>query len=364
MLGFTIDQGAVPDSLDGDPAAADFRAGHAVHNLIELEAYGTGELSYQALEVLPNWKDEDGPRLPVYARVDGEIVGRAVYEVLLDDDDTAWFQIEVLPEFRHRGIGRALAAELEDRARAEGRSKLLLYAASPEAEAGGEGEGAGVGVGERLHTPTGFGSLPLANREVQCLLRAGYALEQIERASRLPLPVELDVAAAAERSGPDYRVHLWTGATPSEWLADLAILHTRMSTDAPSAGMEEPEDVYTPERVAQLEANEALSSRPMLVAVVEHIPTGTLAGFTQLSVAAALDRPIAQENTLVLREHRGHGLGVLLKLANLEYALAEHPGHPSVITYNAEENRHMLDVNEALGFVPIGYEGAWRKNLG
>jgi GNAT superfamily N-acetyltransferase len=65
----------------------------------------------------------------------------------------------------------------------------------------------------------------------------------------------------------------------------------------------------------------------------------------------------------VLREHRGHGLGMLVKLVNLAALQRDHPGYPSVVTYNAEENRHMLSVNEALGFVPIGYEGAWKKTL-
>jgi GNAT superfamily N-acetyltransferase len=96
---------------------------------------------------------------------------------------------------------------------------------------------------------------------------------------------------------------------------------------------------------------------------IEHVPSGTIAGFTTLSVPSELDRTIAQEDTLVRREHRGHKLGMLLKLANLAEVQGLLPGHPAVLTFNAEENRHMLDVNEAVGFVPFGYEGAWRKDL-
>jgi hypothetical protein len=54
---------------------------------------------------------------------------------------------------------------------------------------------------------------------------------------------------------------------------------------------------------------------------------------------------------------------MLVKVLNLAHLDRVAPGHPSVITYNAEENRHMLVVNEAVGFVPIGYEGVWKKEL-
>lgn len=83
---------------------------------------------------------------------------------------------------------------------------------------------------------------------------------------------------------------------------------------------------------------------------------------TVLGVPLETARPVAREDTLVVPGHRGR-LGMLLKMANVEHLQRVRPGHPSIITYNAEENRHMLDVNEAIGFISIGREGAWKKTF-
>jgi GNAT superfamily N-acetyltransferase len=224
------------------------------------------------------------------------------------------------------------------------------------------------GGGEQLVPPTGAGAIPALNREVRFLLDRGWRLEQVERGSRIPLPIDpAELAArrttAEQAAGPDYGVHTWSARTPERWLDDQAHLHTRMSTDAPSAGLEEPEDVWDAERVREHDQRTGDTARVVLTAVAEHIPSGRLVAFTQLAVPRDLARPVSQEDTLVLREHRGHRLGMLLKVANLQHLEQNAPGHPSVLTWNAEENRAMLDVNEAVGFEPIGYEGAWRKDL-
>ena len=357
MTIFTVEELVVPQSIDADDAA-DFVETIEVRNTIEALGYGTRELEMTAAETLPSWLDhEHSPRRLFGVRVDGRLVGRGFYEINVGDGDrVAWAAVEVLPDYRRRGIGTALADRIEEAARDDRRDRLLVYVVSPDAP------------GERLDAATGFGSVPRDNDEVRFLLARDFRLEQVERGSRLALPIDdgelrAAFAGASAASGKNYSVHYWTGATPERWLDDLAVLYTRMSTDAPSAGLEEPEDVWTAARVRAEDEREAASPRTSVTAAVEHVPTGRLVGFTVLSVPSDTTRSVGQYDTLVLREHRGHRLGMLLKVANLAALQQQHPGYPSVITFNAEENRHMLQVNEDLGFVAIGYEGAWRKRL-
>ena len=354
-MSFTIDELIIPLSLDA-PGAADLVRAIEVGNAVEEIGYGTADLAFEPAEELPHLTDPHEPSRVLVARVDGEIVGRGLYQTQAGEGaDSAWLLAQVLPAHEGVGIGTGLMERLEAIAAADGKAKALVYTPIPEEP------------GERLPSPTGFGSIPARNRAARFLQARGYRLEQIERASRLPLPVlGLDklLAEAERRSGPDYAVHYWVGPTPERWRADIAILCTRMSIDAPSAGLEEPEDVWTVERVIETdERNARMNPRTLLFAAVEHLPSGTLAGYTQLSVTPELSRAVFQWATLVLREHRGHKLGMLLKVANLAHLERVAPGHPAVITFNAEENRHMLDVNEAVGFVPIANESAWRRDL-
>ncbi|KQV26546.1 GNAT family N-acetyltransferase [Yonghaparkia sp. Root332] len=369
MTTFTIEQLSIPTSLDA-PGAEDFRASVDVRNAVRVHDAGTDDVAASAELLLPGWLDPHEPKTLLVARVDGRIVARGVCERRVDETETAWMIAEVHPDFRRRGIGRALSLALEEAARAEGRSKFIVYAPSPEPVGGGQAGGAAGGSAdiERVDAPTGFGSVPAGSPEVRLLRDLGYTLEQVVRGSRLPLPVDRELLAAAtaraRASAPaaQYLLHSWVDRTPPQWREGIVHLLTRMSTDAPSAGLEEPEDEWTIERLLTDEESNA-GVRIALTTAVEHVPSGALVGFTEIAVPAEQDRAPWQEDTLVLREHRGHRLGLLLKAENLRLLQEHHPERRSITTYNAEENRHMLDVNEALGFRPFIYEGAWRKDL-
>lgn len=354
MSGFSIDEVVIPPTVD-DPSAADFIEAIEVGNVVAVDAFGTPDIVYEPAEELPQYRNPYQPKRLLVARAAGRIVAQATTETQTGDEaDTSWVQVLVHPEFRGRGIGHELADRVEATVHADGRRKAIAYVAGRETG------------GRRLASPTGFGSIAADDRATRFLHARGYSFEQVERMSRLELPVpDLDarVAAAQEASGPDYRVHTWVDRTPERWLEDRAVLATRMSTDAPSAGLEEPEDVWTVERVRDADDRRESSPRRHLFAAAEHLPSGRLVAFSVLSTPAQSHRAVHQYATLVLREHRGHRLGMLTKVANLAHLADVSPGHPSILTFNAEENRHMLDVNEALGFTAIAYEGAWRKDL-
>jgi GNAT superfamily N-acetyltransferase len=354
MSGFSIDELRIPEAVDA-PGWGDFVRAVEVGNAVDAISFGTPDIAYEPAEELPSFHDPHKPAHLLVARVAGDIVGRVWVEMQADDPDTTWSVMQVLPEFQGRGIGRALAAGLEEVVRAAGRRKILAYASEHETD------------GERRVPPTGFGTVAATSRTTRFLDANGYRLEQVNRVSRIQLPLDgvaASLESARERSGPDFALHQWIGGTPERWLADIATLVTRMSTDAPDAGLDTPEDVWTAERVASEDARrEAENPRRLVTTAVEHLPSGHLVAFTEFSVPPQRHRAAMQYATLVLPEFRGNRLGMLVKLANLAYLPQASPGHPSVVTFNAEENRHMLAVNEALGFVPIASEGAWRKDL-
>lgn len=346
----------IPDSLDAADAA-DFVAMVDVRNAVYREINGNDDETSPPSEVLPNYqKDQYRKNLVWIAVLNGEVVGRAILTLPLEEGSrVAFLNIELLRKAWGGGIGRATADLLEQTAASQGRTVLQAWATHT-------GDGA-----QRLSAPTGFGTVPM-DHAARFMHARGYVLEQIERMSALEMSAQTaahvdELLADAMHAAEGYRVVQWTAPVPAEFVAGYAWMKSRMVTDAPAAGIEFDDEVWDAARVADHEKPYLAAGRTLHVTAAQHVATGELVAFNELVIGNDRSEATHQEDTLVLAEHRGHRLGMLVKCAGLHDWRDFAPDSRRVITYNAEENRPMLDINEAIGFAPVAYNSAWKKTV-
>ena len=151
---------------------------------------------------------------------------------------------------------------------------------------------------------------------------------------------------------------------PEEWLDDRAVLARRISTDAPMGDLDLEEENWDAGRVREQWARSRAQGRRSVESVARHLESGRLVGFTDLQISAATPHLAYQSDTIVLREHRGHRLGVAMKLANLAALQRDQPQVRTIRTWNARSNEPMLRVNREIGFVVTGYMHEWQKQVG
>lgn len=353
----SFDPVRLPATAEEAPSPS-FEAMTRVRNAVLREVVGSDVDAQSAGDLAPVFApDPDEIRHLWLIRRGGEVIGRVGVDIpQIEGSRTAFWFLDILAAHHGAGIGTHAHEELiEPTARRHGRTVLQAWAQHAEED------------GERLHSPAGLGSIP-RDHAARFGLRNGYTLAQVERRSEFDLTTGLprveELYAEAQAAAEGYRIVQWEVPTPAEYAEDYAWLKSRMNTDAPAADLEWDEEPWDAERVAR---HDALLVRGdggrALVTAAQHVASGRLVAFNELTIQSDPAGATSQEDTLVLKEHRGHRLGMLVKCAGLRAWPAIAPRSTRVITYNAEENRPMLDVNEAIGFVPVAYEGAWKKVL-
>ena len=263
---------------------------------------------------------EIGWRRRGIAAIDGGVfVGAIVFqEPQLEDLEMAYGWMLVDAAHRRRGVGARLLSAARELMQADGR--------------------------RRLHTSVLIGSPAAAFAR-----RVGGRVTQIELANALDVGgVDLPALRAKAQPRSPYALASWVDACPDDLVAAFADAHTAMD-DAPRG--DEPADAaaWSVERVRDQERCWAALGHTTLTVAAVHEPTGEIGGYTQL-LRTGRPTTAVQEDTGVVRAHRGHGLGLVLKSANLLALTESWPEVRTVVTWNAESNKHMLAVNDELGF--------------
>ncbi|QMU74623.1 GNAT family N-acetyltransferase [Streptacidiphilus sp. PB12-B1b] len=151
------------------------------------------------------------------------------------------------------------------------------------------------------------------------------------------------------RPAPGFRLHQWLDTAPSALVHGLARARDAMA-DRPMGDATYEHPSWTAERVRQYEAKtlESGDSHRYVVAVDER--SGAVAGFTEIAVTPGQLSYCRQEDTAVLPEYRGLGLGRAMKAAMMRWLTADLPRMEQVRTMTASENLHMIRVNTQLGY--------------
>ena len=271
----------------------------------------------------------DGSPREVWLAVDQQGSAAGWYRLHLpsrENLDQAGLDLVVHPAERQRGAGLALLRHAAGRATAHGRG---VFNGGTRNGSAGEAFARSVGAKPGLV-------------EVQRVLDLG----QLERGKLARLRGPAELAAAG------YSLESWVGPIPEKFFEDVAALYDAMG-DAPR----DPEIAH--EEWDAQRVRESISLRQHYglrdyTLVARHDDTGELAALSEMAVDPANPGWGFQMNTVVIRKHRGHRLGLLTKIAMMELLATTEPQLERISTWNAETNEHMIAVNEAIGYTVWG----------
>ena len=241
----------------------------------------------------------------------------------LENTDRAFLVPTVHPAARHGGMGRELLRHGAGRATAS--SRTILESVTVE---DGDGEAFARAAG------------------------ATMTLEEVRRVQYLDKIAPGTVAALrAEAAGASagYSVVTWTGPFPDRYLAGAAEVFNAFN-DAPHSETVQDE-VWDAARVRERTGTlQRLGLMRGYGVAALHDASGEMAGFTAVLVDPESPSWGFQQLTAVVRTHRGHRLGLLLKTAMLDLLAAAEPQLEWISTGNAADNAHMIAVNDRLGY--------------
>jgi len=233
--------------------------------------------------------------------------------------------------YRRQGTGTALVRHAAGRAQEGGRRLLTA-----EATLGSPGEAFSRALGAQP-------GMPEASRVLHVRTIPGGHLTRLR--------------ARAQAAARGYSLLSYEGPAPEEYIEQVAALN-QDGEDAPhDAGHEVQQWDAARLRAAQRRTAEQGLRQYSMAARDDR--TGELVALTEVHVDPQTADWAHQGLTVVARAHRGHRLGLLVKVAMLELLADREPRLERIVTGNADSNAHMIAINDELGYRVLDHWLSW-----
>jgi GNAT superfamily N-acetyltransferase len=324
---------------------AQVRAFYEVLRRAETTERSAVETPFPSEHAMITWlrHDDAAQQLLTYGAYDGgELVGSAWTALpQLDNTDLAWLAIDVPPENRRRGIGTALLDRMTEEIGALDRHQIVVESWIP------------------------FGELDTHPYRTFAA-HHGFELANTEIRRDLALPVDdgfllaLEVSTAPHHAS--YELVTYTDDMPDDVVASFCELYNLVGDEGPIGDLEFDEEAITPEVFRDREEMQR-EAKMIVYKTIALDRRRAVAGYSTMSVTLDEPHTIHQWGTLVHPAHRGHRLGLALKVRNLQVVPTLHPDRTSVTTCNTESNAYMVGINERLGFEPVEILAAFERRL-
>jgi GNAT superfamily N-acetyltransferase len=262
----------------------------------------------------------------------------------VDNVDLADVLICCAPADRGQGYAASMLAHVEEQARDRGRRRL---------------------VGD-VNWPHELGAAGDGSPDLEWAQRQGFELGLVDVQRRLALPVPAgrleELAAEAATCHQGYQLRSFTGPVPDDLVEGWAALNATLSTEAPMGEIDRQAETTD---VAAIRAEETMIERQgrVKIGAAAVSPDGDVVAYSDLALTVHESERAYQWGTLVRPDHRGHRLGMAVKVANLRTLSETQPQITTVVTFNADVNAPMVAVNDQLGFRPVSWMGELQKRL-
>lgn len=241
-----------------------------------------------------------------------------------DNLHLVWAAVTVHPEHRRRGYGTTMVEEVVRRTREAGRNTIWL--GTVEADQGARA----------FLEKQGFHYASHDARRRQVL--ADVDADQVDRL--------LDQARSA---AADYDLERYVAPVPEQILTDLVDV-TAAINDAPMGELTYEDEKFDLQRLKDIETARRHRGDAVFRIAARHRASGQLGGHTMMITTPLRPTQAFQGDTAVHRDHRGHRLGMLLKIEMMRWLAESEPGVEVIETWNNADNNYMISVNEAIGY--------------